>query len=816
MPQSGSTWVGEIERREKIRDLTVDRRFGAARLLVRADGAPVGLATVRLTDGWARAAELRAAIDEQVGPDHAPVIPPSSTEPVTVVIATRGRPESLDRCIRQVLACDHPAVTVLVVDNDPVDDHTAAVVNAFDNPNVVYIREPRRGASVGRNRGLREARTEIVAFTDDDTEVDSSWLHKLAGAFATDSELVCLSGPVLAARLATDEELAAEHALSWTKGFEPRRFSLADPPPESSIFPFSPGLFGVGANLAVRADVARDLGGFDEALGPGSASHGGEDCEFMVRLVLAGHVVGYEPSVLVWHHHRTSGEALHVQLRGYAVGLGAFLAKVALDRGARAAAMRRVPAAVVQLHRISARGSAAGDVMPESSDRRRWTGLLVGPWAYLRARRAARRAGGQVPPLTRRRRNYDSSATDPDVIYITEIDVRHDPGQMSADVVGSHYQRAQVLVRDGRRTVDVVRVPVRDGVLDMTGLDASAQGSTPDDSRYPASPLRAVSIVIPTVARPAALVRCVKSLLGTGYPDLEVIVVDNRPDPGAIDRWQALVASDARIHYLAEPRPGASAARNAGVATARGDYIGFVDDDIEVDRWWLHNLAAELANPEVDCVTSLVLPAHLETRAQRVFEQMKGFGQGARRRQFGPDLWERDPSKALAPGRFGPGGCALWRRSTLERLGGFDQRLGPGTPSQAGEDLYLFLCLVREGGCVVYQPDAVAWHEHAADWSELRTRIRGYGAGMAALQLLNVLRHPRDVIPLARVLPARLRQVVLVPSTSTEQAHTVGGDRPPRSLVFDQLLGMASGPISLARGARAHRREQAVARARDR
>ena len=100
---------------------------------------------------------------------------------------------------------------------------------------------------------------------------------------------------MLAARLDTEQERAADTALAWNKGFLPRRFSLQDPPPDSAIFPFSPGLFGIGANMAVRTEFARAAGGFDEALGPGTPTHGGEDGEFMIRLILAGHAVGYEP-----------------------------------------------------------------------------------------------------------------------------------------------------------------------------------------------------------------------------------------------------------------------------------------------------------------------------------------------------------------------------------------------------------------------------------------------------------------------------------------------------------------------------------------
>ncbi|GLL14748.1 hypothetical protein GCM10017577_58960 [Pseudonocardia halophobica] len=398
--EHGPTWVGETDV-DDVAGLHVEPRYTAARLLVTAHGDAVGQVTVPLRAGVADAVTVADAVREQLGalPEPRPV--PSSVEPVTVVIATRGRAESLGRAVRAVLAGDHPAVTVLVVDNDPADDATERVVAAIGDPRVRYLREPRRGTSAGRNRGLAEAETRLVAFTDDDTEVDTAWARRLAGAFAADPEVVCVSGPVLAARLDTEQELLADATLGWAKGFRPRTFSLAAPPADSAIFPFAPGLLGIGANLAVRADVAREIGGFDEAFGPGSPTRSGEDCEFLVRLVLAGHVLAYEPAAWVRHHHRSDLVGLQEQVEGYAVGLAGFLTKVALSPRGRAAALRRIPAAVRRLGAIADRdaGVTGGAEPAAPGSGRRHRALLSGPWLYLRSRRRALRSGGRVPPL---------------------------------------------------------------------------------------------------------------------------------------------------------------------------------------------------------------------------------------------------------------------------------------------------------------------------------------------------------------------------------------------------------------------------------
>lgn len=395
-------WVGHVEMGDPAWSIDVRPAFTAASLLVTVGGVPLGRVTVPLVGGRADAATVRDAITAELGdePTGLPAPLPVVTRPITVVVATRGRSDSLARCVTSLLKSDHAALTVLVVDNDPSDDRTAAAVRGFGDPRVRYVREERRGASNGRNRGLREAiaaDADLVAFTDDDVEVDPGWVGRMASALS-EPGVSCVCGPVIGARLDTAAQLTADEALGWRKGWVRRRFSMAEPPAESAIFPFSPGLFGVGANMAVDAAVAQELGGFDPALGPGTPARGGEDCEFLIRLVLAGHTLSYEPSAFLWHHHRPTADELADQMDGYTLGLGAFLGKIMLDPVARAAAARRFPAALRQLVRISRRESTAE--VPGSAGLRKARALAAGPAAYLRSRKQVREAGGVVPPLT--------------------------------------------------------------------------------------------------------------------------------------------------------------------------------------------------------------------------------------------------------------------------------------------------------------------------------------------------------------------------------------------------------------------------------
>lgn len=91
----------------------------------------------------------------------------------------------------------------------------------------------------------------------------------------------------------------------------------------------------------------------------------------------------------------------------------------------------------------------------------------------------------------------------------------------------------------------------------------------------------AVSVIIPTRNRAGWLPRAVASVLGQTYPDFEIIIVDD----GSGDSTAATVTGikDPRVRYVANRTSmGAAAARNRGITMARGEYIGFLDDD---DEW---------------------------------------------------------------------------------------------------------------------------------------------------------------------------------------------------------------------------------------
>ncbi|MFG3051631.1 glycosyltransferase family 2 protein [Kitasatospora sp. NPDC048239] len=370
------------------------RPQGSIVALVRRAGRPIGLVTLAPDtgpDGPRDCAELRhrlveaAERDLATGPPAAAPAPPPAPAPlVSVIVCTRGRPTLLGDSLSALLRTDYPAAEFLVVDNAPEDDATERLVRTLAPGRLRYLREPVPGLSRARNRGLSAARGEFVAFTDDDALADPGWVSALATAFRTDRRISCVTGLVVPAELDTEAQAVFERYCGFGKGFTARDWSLRanrrDP-----LFPFAAGRFGTGANMAFRTSVIRGIGGFDPATGAGTPTRGGEDLLAFLRVLVAGHTLGYRPDAVVWHRHRRTMAALDAQIQGFGTGLGAYLTAAVTHRpGLLAELLRRLPAgARYTLRRATAGPADAPDPALARLGRLELRGLCYGPFSYL-------------------------------------------------------------------------------------------------------------------------------------------------------------------------------------------------------------------------------------------------------------------------------------------------------------------------------------------------------------------------------------------------------------------------------------------------
>jgi GT2 family glycosyltransferase len=401
-PTFTPSWVGEVDLIDAPADRPVPRsdgkRYGAARLLVRNGGDPLALLDLELTTGTLRASQMQEAVAERLAVVPQRAEPSSlrdhdssrSTTDISVVVCTRDRPESLRATLTSVLEAEPAPFEVLVIDNAPSGDATRALVAELGDQRLRYIIEPVPGLSRARNRGVAEARGAIIAFTDDDVVVDRTWLTGLERGFARAPEVALVTGLVATAELETEAQQMFESSVAWSTSCAARVWDLSTPPAGDALFPYTAGQLGTGANFALKRECAGALGPFDEALGAGTPTGGGEDLDMFLRVLLCGFKLAYEPTALVWHRHRREAEALRGQMFSYGAGLSAYACKQLGAPQTRSDVARRVPRALLRAGRLAGRGRL-GRRPHRAMLRAQLSGYVCGPILYRRSRRAVRR-----------------------------------------------------------------------------------------------------------------------------------------------------------------------------------------------------------------------------------------------------------------------------------------------------------------------------------------------------------------------------------------------------------------------------------------
>lgn len=256
---------------------------------------------------------------------------------LSVVVATRDRPELLDGCLVSLREALTPEDELIVVDSASVSASTEAVATARG---ARLIRCSVQGTSLARNAGWRAARGVWIAFVDDDVRVDPTWAEALRAATQARPGVSFLTGRLRLER-PTERPVAV--------------FDADTPIP---IDRATVDDVGHGANFVARREALEAVGGYDESLGPGARWQAGEDLELIDRLVVAGFTGRYEPGVSGYHVQWRTPRDLYMLEWRYGLGQGARLALLRkLDRDRCRAVTRRttIDGGVVELYRSTIR-----------------------------------------------------------------------------------------------------------------------------------------------------------------------------------------------------------------------------------------------------------------------------------------------------------------------------------------------------------------------------------------------------------------------------------------------------------------------------
>lgn len=227
----------------------------------------------------------------------------------------------------------------------------------------------------------------------------------------------------------------------------------------------------------------------------------------------------------------------------------------------------------------------------------------------------------------------------------------------------------------------------------------------PADTAWPS-----ISVVLCSYNGARVIGRCLDGLARQEYPAYEVIVVDD----GSTDDT-ARIAGAYDVTLISTPNQGLSAARNEGLARARGDVVAYIDDDAWPDRDWLRYLGWVYLTTDHVGVGGPNLPPPDDGRTAGLVALAPG----------GPLHVLRSDTEA----EHIPGCNSSFRTERLRAIGGYDVRY-----RTAGDDVDVCWRLHERGWTIGFAPGAMVWHHRRGTVRGYLRQQRGYGFAEALLE----------------------------------------------------------------------------------
>jgi GT2 family glycosyltransferase len=202
---------------------------------------------------------------------------------LSIIIATHARPDSLARLIASLKPQLRLSGAELIIAENgtpaPSTISDAEVVTA-------HIHDPRPGKCRVQNVAIKGATGEVLIFLDDDLIVADDYVAQVARFFTYHPEFAAMKGRILARE--DPRKVAGDNWVYLDLPLVDHGNEIIE-------------VRGVmGANMAFLADALREVGPFDERLGPGAGGHE-EETEMSMRLRRARYRIGYSPNAVVYH-----------------------------------------------------------------------------------------------------------------------------------------------------------------------------------------------------------------------------------------------------------------------------------------------------------------------------------------------------------------------------------------------------------------------------------------------------------------------------------------------------------------------------------
>ena len=308
-------------------------------------------------------------------------------------------------------------------------------------------------------------------------------------------------------------------------------------------------------------------------------------------------------------------------------------------------------------------------------------------------------------------------------------------------------------------------------VLDRFCQAGLLEWEPPADLSYPF-----VSIIIPVYNRENDIGECLQSLLALDYPSekREIIVVD---DCSEDDTRSVVRGYQARLLVLSE-NSGPSAARNAGVAAARGDIAAFVDSDCIADPAWLRDLVPYFCDSRNVLVGGYVDSYYTESRMDRYEESNSPLCMG---KELVIGYGEKSDF-------YVPTCNMLVRKEAYLLVGGLNEK------QRVGEDVDLCWKLKERGARLLYVPKGRVKHKHRNRFFETFSRRFAYGTSEALLHAAHEQagkRYPWNSASMGILVACLLALIAREPLILCLVPLIAVGDAVVKKRRYDEKVGVA-------------------------
>ena len=224
---------------------------------------------------------------------------------ISIIIPVLNAENYIRDCITSIVDQDFPKdqYEIIIIDNGSKDNTYNVIMDIIHNGNVdnriIITREPKKGAYMARNTGIKISKGDIIAFTDADCITDKNWLKELYKGF-NPNNVGCVVGLINPYNGNTIVEIYSKNKEVLSQK-------------QTLVSKFLP--YGQTANVAYRKDVFDKIGLFDFEMMTGG------DADIAWRMqIYTDYKLVYESKAIVEHRHRTSFKGFFKQQFRYGFG----------------------------------------------------------------------------------------------------------------------------------------------------------------------------------------------------------------------------------------------------------------------------------------------------------------------------------------------------------------------------------------------------------------------------------------------------------------------------------------------------------------